>query len=87
MLAQGCFLLVMYVTRWASVSVRRCDVDLEVADPGFTEASLMDLSRFRGTSTFTGMHRTYACASVLVATKPAELTAGLRMLEVCIVIL
>jgi hypothetical protein len=28
------------------------------------------------------MHRTYAGASVLVATKPAELTPALRLLEV-----
>jgi hypothetical protein len=57
-------------------------VNIEVADPGFNEGSLMDLGRFRGTSPFAGMHRTYAGASVLVATKPAELATGLRMLEV-----
>lgn len=57
-------------------------MDLKVTDPGFSEQSLADLGRFRGTSQFTGMHRQLCGASVLVATKPAELTTGLRMLEV-----
>ena len=66
-----------------AVCPQRCDVDLETADQGFNEGSLLDdLGRFRGASSFTGMHRTYAGASVLVATKPAELAPGLRLLEV-----
>ena len=62
---------------------RRCNIDLEAVNPDFNEGSLLDdLGRFRGASSFTGMHRTYAGASVLVATKPAELAPGLRLLEV-----
>jgi hypothetical protein len=63
--------------------MHRCDINLEATNPAFNEGSLLDdLGRFRGTSSFTGMHRTYAGASVLVATKPAELTPALRLLEV-----
>jgi hypothetical protein len=63
--------------------LHRCDIDLEAADQEFNEGSLLnDLGRFRGASSFTGMHRTYAGASVLVATKPAELAPALRLLEV-----
>ena len=63
--------------------LRRCTVNLEATNPDFNEGSLLDdLGRYRGASSFTGMHRTYAGASVLVATKPAELKHGLRMLEV-----
>ncbi len=67
---------------------------LEVQDPGFSVASLGELARPAAPAVyqkidkniispaFPGMHRRLAGASVLVATKPAELAAGLRLLQV-----
>jgi len=57
-------------------------VGLEVQDPGFSVAALGELARPAAPAAFPGMHRRLAGASVLVATKPAELAAGLRLLQV-----